>query len=95
MQRTWLLATLVLSGWLTLLFAVADNETDWIRWLPLALLPVFLLLMYWPVTNTFFDLTPLDVRRWLVVVAWSWLGRFVTIGLNYCLKPLISGFKSP
>ncbi len=59
-------------------------ETDWIRWLPLALLPLFLFLMYWPVTSTFFDLTPLDWRRWAVVVAWSWLGRFVTLGLRLC-----------
>ena len=79
---------MVLSGWLTLLSALDDADTDWIRWLPLALLPVFLLLMYWPVTNTFFDLKPLDWRRWAVVVAWAWFGRYVTLGVNFCLTPL-------
>jgi cation-transporting P-type ATPase E len=82
-QRTLLLAALVLNGWITLWLAVRDAEAaDGMRWLPLGLLAIFLLIMYSPATSTFFELLRLDVGQWLLVVLFSLLGLLLTLLLS-------------
>jgi cation-transporting ATPase E len=81
-QQTLLLATLVLNGWGTLWLVARDQEGEngtWLRWLPLALLPVFLLTMYLPAANDFFRLTPLDGWQWGVAIVGALLGFSATV----------------
>ena len=86
-QRTLLLGTLILSGWITLWLVLREEETaPWLRLLPFVLLPAFLALMYWPLTSTFFDLTPLTFWQWSLALAWALLGFAFTLLLELTLK---------
>jgi cation-transporting ATPase E len=74
MQRTMLLSVVVLLGWVTLWRALRDGREgpggDHLpRWLPVAGLLVYVAIMYVPPSADFFLLEPLDLRRWLWVVA--------------------------
>jgi magnesium-transporting ATPase (P-type) len=82
-QRTVLLSTLVLLGVTTLLRALTDGEAAPLagdrrfRWLAAAVVPAYLLAMYWPPSARFHELTPLDLGRWtgvLAVAAVGWAG---------------------
>jgi cation-transporting ATPase E len=75
MQRTLLLSLLVLLGITALFRALKDGETqplvgDWkFRWLAVAAVPMYLLALYWPLSQEFFRLTPLGWLDWLKVLA--------------------------
>ena len=66
MQRTMILTTLVLLGWVTL-YRVAGEDTR-MRVIPPLGLFVYLLAMYLPPVASFFELEPLGVGRWACVV---------------------------
>lgn len=69
-QRTMVLTTLVLLGWVTLLLALGRDGGDrLLSALPIAGLAVYLLAMYVPIVATFFELEPLTPLRWAWVVA--------------------------
>jgi cation-transporting ATPase E len=74
-QRTLLLSALVLLGLTTLLRVLTDGEsrplrTDrWFRLLAVAVLPVYLAILYWPPSATFFQLTALGWVEWGLVLA--------------------------
>ncbi|OAI47229.1 hypothetical protein AYO44_09935 [Planctomycetaceae bacterium SCGC AG-212-F19] len=75
LHRTLLLSTLILLGLGSLLRVVTHGETQvltrdrLLRLLALAALPVYLATMYVPVLARFFELTPLTVTQWAVVLA--------------------------
>jgi hypothetical protein len=88
-QRTQVLAALVLLGWVTLWRALggassplspqgrgAGGEGDdrLLRWLPLPGQVVFLAAMYLPPLAGFFELEPLGAARWALVAATAALG---------------------
>jgi magnesium-transporting ATPase (P-type) len=66
-QRTLLLSTLILMG-LGNVLLVAEGEARLFWWAALAL-PVYAAAMYVPLASYFFELTPLDVTQWLLVLA--------------------------
>lgn len=74
-QRTLLLTLLILLGITALLRALTDGEPRPLvgdtkfRWLAVAAVPVYLLMMYWPAAARFFELAQLDGVQWLRVVA--------------------------
>lgn len=77
-QRTMVVTTLVVLGWVTLL-RVAGEDTR-LRLIPPVGLVVYLLAMYVPLFRWFFDLEPLGLGRWawvagvvLVAVGLMWL----------------------
>jgi cation-transporting P-type ATPase E len=74
-QRTLLLSTLVVMGlgtvWRVLTHGEREAPTgDWLLrgWVVLAL-PLYLLAMYWPLPADFFQLTPLGLAEWGLVLA--------------------------
>jgi magnesium-transporting ATPase (P-type) len=74
-QRTILLATLVVLGLANLprvltedREAVSAGDYALLWWIPIAAL-LFALAMYWPPAADFFVLEPLDLARWLMVLA--------------------------
>ncbi|MFO0927646.1 MAG: cation-translocating P-type ATPase [Gemmataceae bacterium] len=76
MQRTMVLTTLVLLGWLTLWRTLAADRTPslvdrMLRWLPAVGLPLYLLALYVAPVAYFFELEPLDVPRWAAVAGVS------------------------
>jgi cation-transporting ATPase E len=90
-QRTLLLTTLVLLGLGSLLRVLTHGESQpvrsdhTLRWLAFAALPVYGMAMYVPLTADFFELTPLTVSQWglvlevavpafLVCKVFDWLG---------------------
>jgi cation-transporting ATPase E len=65
MQRSMVLSTLVLFGWVTLYRALGHESGDrLLRVLPAAGQAVYVLAMYVPVVAEFFELVPLDAGRW-------------------------------
>jgi cation-transporting P-type ATPase E len=77
-QRTLLLSVLIFLGVTALVRALTDGETQplkgdtRLRWLAVAAVPAYLAAMYVPLSNDFFQLTPLtDVRHWLLILAVS------------------------
>ncbi len=74
-QRTLLLSLLILLGVTALLRALTDAEPRPLvgdtkfRWLAIAAVPAYLLMMYWPPAAGFFQLVPLDWMQWGRVVA--------------------------
>src|SRR5262249_52434039 len=70
LHRTLLLSVLILLGITALLRALTDAEPQRLigdtkfRWLAVAAVPVYLLMMYWPLSARFFDLYPLDLVEW-------------------------------
>jgi cation-transporting ATPase E len=74
-QRTMLLSVLILLGITALLRVLNDGEDrplagdTRVRWLALGAVPVYLIAMYWGPSARFFQLTMLDVRSWLEVLA--------------------------
>jgi cation-transporting ATPase E len=64
--RTLLLSTLVLSGIGTLARVLSDDRR--LRWLAVAVLPIYLPAMYIPVLGRFFELTPLTMGQWGLAV---------------------------
>jgi cation-transporting ATPase E len=91
--RTELLTALVLLGITTLLRALGDGETRRVRGdgklyaLAAAAVPLYLLVLYWPLTADFFELTPLSAGQWarvLLVVVPAFL---VTLASDWLLRP--------
>jgi cation-transporting ATPase E len=74
-QRTLLLSTLVLLGITALFRALRDGESVALvgdrkfRWVAAAAVPLYLLALYWPLSQDFFRLAPLDGVGWLKVLA--------------------------
>jgi cation-transporting ATPase E len=74
-QRTMLLSLLILLGITALLRALTDAEPQPLvgdtkfRWLAVAAIPAYLLMMYLPPAADFFKLSPLEGVQWLRVVA--------------------------
>jgi cation-transporting ATPase E len=74
-QRTFLLSTLILLGLGNLLRVLSHGEgqgqkTDrMVRWLAVIALPVYAITMYWWPLAYFFELTPLTLAQWGVVLA--------------------------
>ncbi len=74
-QRTLLLSLLVLLGITALFRALRDGEAqplvgDWkFRWLAVAAVPLYLLALYWPLSQRFFSLVPLGWLDWVKVLA--------------------------
>jgi cation-transporting ATPase E len=74
-QRTMLLSTLILLGITALLRALTDAEPRPLRgdtkfrWLAIAAVPVYLLAMYWSFPANFFQLVPLSLQQWGLVLA--------------------------
>jgi len=60
--RTLLLTTLVLCGAGTLIRVLWDDRI--LRWLPAAVLPIYLPAMYVPEFGDFFELSPLGLAQW-------------------------------
>ncbi len=75
LHRTLLLSTLILLGVTALLRVLTDGEERPLvgdtrfRWLAIGAVPVYLLAMYWPLPAAFFDLTPLGLGQWGLVLA--------------------------
>jgi cation-transporting ATPase E len=68
-QRTMVLTTLVLLGWVTLWRAMGSNHpATLLRWLPMAGLVIYLLALYVPPIANFFELVPLSLARWGLVL---------------------------
>jgi cation-transporting P-type ATPase E len=74
-QRTLLLSVLILLGITALLRALSDGEDQPLkgdtqfRMLALAAVPAYLATMYLPPTASFFQLAPLTMGEWLLVLA--------------------------
>ena len=74
-QRTMFLSLMILLGITALLRALTDGEPHPLhgdtkfRWLAVAAVPIYLLMMYWPLSARFFDLAQLNALQWLQVVA--------------------------
>jgi hypothetical protein len=74
-QRTLLLSLLILLGITALLRALGDGEPQPLkgdtrfRWLAAAALPAYLAAMYVPFAALFFQLVPLAIVQWLMVLA--------------------------
>jgi cation-transporting ATPase E len=74
-QRTLLLSLLVVLGITALFRALKDGEAqplvgDWkFRWLAVAAVPLYLLALYWPLSQNFFRLAPLGWLDWVKVFA--------------------------
>jgi cation-transporting P-type ATPase E len=74
-QRTLLLSTLVLLGITALFRALRDGESvplvgdTKFRWVAVAAMPLYLLALYWPPSQRFFQLVGLDWGDWLRVLA--------------------------
>ncbi|MCC6419959.1 MAG: HAD-IC family P-type ATPase [Gemmataceae bacterium] len=72
--RTFLLTTLVLLGITALFRALRDGESQPLlgdrrfRWVMGAAVPVYLLAMYWPPAQEFFQLAALDLTDWTRVL---------------------------
>jgi cation-transporting P-type ATPase E len=73
-QRTLLLSVLIFLGITALLRTLTDGEEQplkgdrRLRWLAVAAVPAYLVTMYVPIANNFFQLTPLeDVGHWLLI----------------------------
>jgi cation-transporting ATPase E len=73
--RTLLLSTLILLGVGTLLRALTDGESQPLvgdtkfRWLAVLALPVYAVALYLPLANDFFQLVPLGLAEWALVLA--------------------------
>jgi cation-transporting P-type ATPase E len=74
-QRTMLLSVLILLG-ITALHRVLSEGCDEmlvadkrLTWFALAVIPVYFVAMYWPVSARFFQLTMLSALEWLEVLA--------------------------
>ena len=73
-QRTMLLTVLILLGITALLRVLVDGDDPRLagdrrlRWLAGAAVPVYLGVMYWPISSRFFNLTALSGAQWLQVV---------------------------
>jgi cation-transporting P-type ATPase E len=73
-QRTLLLSGLILLGLVSLLRLVTDGESQalrgdrWFLWLALAAIPIYLVAMYWPLAAWYFELTPLNLKQWALVL---------------------------
>jgi cation-transporting P-type ATPase E len=73
-QRTLLLSLLVLLGLTTLLRALTDGEAQpsagdrRFRWLAAAALLVYWVVMYWRRVGAWFDLTPLTLEQWAMIL---------------------------
>lgn len=86
MQRTLVLSTLILLGWVTLWRVLGSAKDRLLRSLPLPGLAIYLTVMYLPVFAEFFKLEPLDPLRWgavgvTVTLAW------VIMSLSDRLRP--------
>jgi cation-transporting ATPase E len=75
-QRTVLLSVLIFLGITALVRALTDGEAQplrgdvRLRWLAALAVPAYLAVMFLPVANRFFRLTPLtDPRHWLLIGA--------------------------
>jgi cation-transporting ATPase E len=67
-QRTLLLSTLIVMG-LASLLRVLPWRGSWLALWPTLALAVYGLVMYWPLTAAFFELTPLSRGQWGLVLA--------------------------
>jgi cation-transporting ATPase E len=84
-QRTMLLTVLILLGVTALLRVLTDGEEKPLagdgrfRLLAALILPVYLLVLYWPPSAGFFELEPLSLGQWGLVVAVSAGGYGLTL----------------
>jgi cation-transporting ATPase E len=90
-QRTLLLSVLILVGLVTLWRALRDGEPQPLvgdrrfLWLGAAAVPTYLLSMYVPLTAAFFQLTPLGVAEWLLVLVIGIVTAALTL-LSDCFR---------
>jgi cation-transporting ATPase E len=91
--RTGLLTALVLLGIATLLRALGDGESGRVRgdgkiylWAATAV-PLYLLVLYWPVSANFFELTPLTFSQWVRVLLVVIPAFVVTVLSDWLLRP--------
>ncbi len=74
-QRTMLISALVLLGVTALWRVLGDGEAEplpgdrKLRLLALAVLPVYAVALYWPLSADFFELEPLGAKQWGVILA--------------------------
>jgi cation-transporting ATPase E len=84
-QRTMLLTVLVLLGITALLRTLTDGEEKPLagdgrfRLLAGAVVPVYLLAMYWPPSTRFFELEPLTFAQWGIALLVAGVGYFLTL----------------
>jgi cation-transporting ATPase E len=80
LQRTLLLTMLIMLGLTSVLRVLADGESAALdgdrkyRWLVVTAVPVFLAVLYTPLSADFFELTPLGFLNWLLVLAVTTVG---------------------
>src|SRR5207248_3875605 len=85
-QRTMLLSVLILLGITALLRALTDGEEkplagdNRFRLLAALVVPAYLVAMYWPPSTRFFQLDPLSLPQWGLVLA--------VAAVAYLLTPL-------
>jgi hypothetical protein len=92
-QRTMLLSVLILLGISALLRALTDGEPERtqgdrrFRLLGALAIPVYLTALYWPFAASFFELTPLGIVDWGIVL----LVAGVTYGMCLLLDGITRG----
>ncbi|MFM7151769.1 MAG: cation-translocating P-type ATPase [Gemmataceae bacterium] len=73
MMRTTILSALILQGWVTLFRTLRKRDVSswWFTWLVPGGMLVFLAIMYIPLFAHFFELMPLELSRWALILAVS------------------------
>jgi cation-transporting ATPase E len=74
-MRTMLLSLLILLGAASLPRVLTDGSARsmggdrWFRWMTAAVVPLYLVALYWPPSAWYHELTPLSLTRWGLVLA--------------------------
>lgn len=90
-QRTLLLTVLILLGITALLRVLTDGEEQPLRGdvrfrlLAAMVVPVYLLVLYWPPSARFFELQPLSLTQWGLAVAVAAGGYIVTLASDWAI----------
>lgn len=92
-QRTLFLSLMILLGISTLFRALRDGEPtvsqgdQRFRLLGLLAIPVYLAAMYIPLAATFFEMTPLGLHEWLLVIGYAASCTALTLAADRWLRP--------
>jgi cation-transporting ATPase E len=99
-QHTMLLTVLILLGITALLRSLTDGEPQplkgdtRLRWLAVLALPAYLLAMYLPLSQWIFELVPLSLAQWLLVLAVVVPAYLLTLASDRLPNPLQGVFRS-